>query len=59
MFEIWKEKMNKNYDATEHLYRFQIWLSNWQYVREHNAKYEAGVETYELEMNQFADLTNE
>lgn len=59
MFEIWKEKMNKQYDATEHQYRFQIWLNNWQYVQSHNTKFIAGTETYELEMNQFADLTNE
>jgi cathepsin L len=59
MFEIWKEKHNKNYDAVEHNYRFQIWLKNFEFVRAQNAKYDAGVETYYLEMNLFADLTNE
>lgn len=33
MFEIWKEKMNRNYDSSENQYRFQIWQKNWQYVR--------------------------
>jgi hypothetical protein len=34
-------------------------MSNYKYVQEHNARYEAGKETYNLEMNLFADLTNE
>ena len=59
MFEIWKEKNYKVYDATEHQYRFQIWLRNFQYVMTHNTKYDAGLETYDLDMNLYADLTNE
>lgn len=34
-------------------------MSNYKYVQEHNARFEAGKETYNLEMNLFADLTNE
>lgn len=34
-------------------------MSNYKYVQEHNAKFEAGKESYNLEMNLFADLTNE
>ncbi len=59
MFEIWKGKMNKQYDATESDYRFQVWLQNLHYVKTHNARFAAGLETYDLEMNHFADLTNE
>lgn len=48
MFDIWKGKMNKQYDATENQYRFQVWLKNFEYVRLHNARYDAGMETYDL-----------
>jgi C1A family cysteine protease len=34
-------------------------LSNYAYVQAHNARFEAGKETYDLEMNKFADLTTE
>lgn len=59
MFEIWKEKNNKQYDSVEHGYRFQVWLKNFEYVRKHNTRYDAGLETFDLEMNLYADLTNE
>jgi cathepsin L len=58
-FEMWKETMNKNYDNQENSYRLGVWMNNWKYVQEHNQKYNNGEETYELEMNQFADLTSE
>lgn len=34
-------------------------MSNFDFVNKHNARYEAGKETYDLEMNLFADLTTE
>jgi len=34
-------------------------MRNWAYVQVHNAQYEAGEESYNLEMNAFADLTSE
>ncbi len=34
-------------------------MSNYKFVQTHNARYEAGKETDDLEMNQFADLTSE
>lgn len=58
MFEIWKGKMNKQYDLNEHEYRFQVWLQNLDFVKKHNARFQAGLETYELEMNSFADMNN-
>lgn len=51
--------MNKQYDLNEHEYRFQVWLKNLDFVRKHNARFQAGLETYELEMNSFADMNNE
>ncbi len=43
MFEIWKEKMNKQYDTIESDYRFQVWLQNLMYVKTHNARFAAGL----------------
>lgn len=34
-------------------------MSNFKFVKEHNTRYDAGLETYELEMNHFAGLTSE
>ncbi len=34
-------------------------MSNFDYVNKHNARYEAGKESYNLEMNLFADLTSQ
>lgn len=58
LFEIWKQKMHKQYDPTQNQYRYQVWFKNFAYVKSHNARYEAELETFDLEMNLFADLTN-
>jgi hypothetical protein len=36
-----------------------VWLENLAYVEAHNKRYEAGLESYNLEMNTFADLNSE
>ena len=60
MFNVWMEKYGKEYaDLGEKSYRLGIWLNNFKFVAEHNARFQAGEETYELEMNGFADLTSE
>jgi len=50
---------SKTYTQAEKEYRKGIWLANYAYVQAHNARYEAGLETYNLEMNLFADLPSE
>jgi len=37
----------------------KIWAKNLAFVTEHNAKYDAGVESFFVEMNEFADLSQE
>ena len=34
-------------------------MKNAEYVRKHNERFEKDLETYELEMNSFADLTSQ
>ena len=36
-----------------------VWLKTLEFVESHNMRYERGIETYEVEMNAFADLTSE
>jgi hypothetical protein len=43
MFQIWKEKNNKVYEEQENLYRFGVWLNNFDYVKKHNARFDAGL----------------
>lgn len=37
----------------------KIWAENQAYVLAHNARFDAGLETFDLEMNHFADLNSE
>ena len=42
----------------ETIYRFNQFYQNYQFVRTHNERYEKGEESFEVELNQFADLDN-
>ncbi|CAH1109597.1 unnamed protein product [Psylliodes chrysocephalus] len=53
-----KAKHGKSYASLEEeRARFQIFQDNVQKVNTHNARYEAGLETYTMAVNKFADLT--
>jgi cathepsin L len=56
-FESWKRTHSKEYsNAVEELNRRAVWESNKVFVEAHNS---AGIHTYTLAMNAFADLTHE
>lgn len=55
-FDAWKIKYNKNYAVKEEAYRVRVWLENLAYVESHNQRFHAGLQTFELEMNEFADM---
>ena len=59
MFKVWQDVHSKTYSADEKQFRKSIWMTNFDYVSQHNARFMAGKETYELEMNLFADLTSQ
>ena len=60
MFNVWADLHGKTYsDLGEKQFRLGVWLKNYAYVSAHNAKYAAGEETFDVEMNEFADLTSE
>jgi len=59
MFNNWMKRNGKVYiSEQEEQFRFGKYLENSAIVEEHNARYEAGLETYDLELNLFADMDN-
>jgi len=57
MFEQFKSKFGKLYHTQrEHNYRFQIFLNNSAFIRQHN---EDSTQTFTLAMNKFGDWTHE
>eukprot|EP00466_Bigelowiella_natans_P009702 jgi/Bigna1/40300/e_gw1.41.56.1 len=60
-FEIWRVHHGKEYkNEDEYEARFGIWSDNFAKVEAHNARYDAGLETFYLGMeSRLADQTNE
>jgi cathepsin L len=57
-FELYKLEFGKSYETPEeNEMRFKIFSRNVREIREHNARYEAGLETFEMGVNQFSDMT--
>jgi len=59
MFDNWMRRNGKVYaNEAETEFRFSKFLENAAYVEAHNARYAAGEETFNLELNLFADMDN-
>ncbi|TOF89230.1 hypothetical protein CGJ15_24675 [Vibrio parahaemolyticus] len=59
-WETFKEKFGRKYvDAEEEVYRLKVFQDNLNYIEEHNKKFANGEVTFDLAVNQFADMTNE
>lgn len=58
-FASWKQSNNRKYGMAEENHRFRIFSTNYALVNEHNARFAAGLETFTLDLNSFADMTNE
>ncbi|XP_076259752.1 cathepsin L-like proteinase [Rhynchophorus ferrugineus] len=56
-FKLKHEKLYKN--QSEETQRFTIFRKNLELINEHNKRYEEGLETYTMAINQFADMTSE
>jgi len=60
LWQAWKSKYSKTYDyILEDVNRFMIWKQNLQKIMRHNIRYELGLETYFMGLNEFADMTEE
>jgi C1A family cysteine protease len=58
-FDRWADTYGKNYDTTnEKSLRQQVFQKNRDVVIKHNAEYDNGVHSFNLELNHLADLTN-
>lgn len=56
-WHLWKSEHGKSYeDEVEELERHSIWLSNKEYIEQHNTR--SDVFGYTLKMNKFGDLSN-
>ncbi|CAD8204614.1 unnamed protein product [Paramecium pentaurelia] len=58
-YQMWQQEHGKRYSTFENTHRFGIFKQNYAYVQEHQKRFEAGLETYELGMNIFADISVE
>jgi hypothetical protein len=60
MYAEWMAQHGRTYNALgEGERRFQVFRDNLRYIDEHNAAADAGVHSFRLGLNRFADLTNE
>ncbi|KAL1506826.1 hypothetical protein ABEB36_006116 [Hypothenemus hampei] len=59
-FKTFKVKFQKNYsNEDEHQVRYEIFNNNLQTIQEHNAKYNQGLVSWYMAVNQFTDMTPE
>ena len=47
-FLDWQASYNKKYSREEIAFRMRIWAKNLAYVNEHNSRYDAGIESFNL-----------
>ncbi|GJN26220.1 hypothetical protein PR202_gb14134 [Eleusine coracana subsp. coracana] len=60
MYAEWMVRHGKAYNAIgEEEQRYQVFKDNLRYIDAHNAAADAGVHSFRLGLNRFADLTNE
>ncbi|XP_006652923.2 oryzain alpha chain [Oryza brachyantha] len=60
LYAQWKTEHGKNYNGIgEEERRYLVFRDNLRYIDEHNAAADAGVHSFRLGLNRFADLTNE
>lgn len=56
-FTKWMSEHNKVYESVELFRRFETFKFNMDFVRDHNEQFANGSESYDVELNKFADLT--
>ncbi|XP_078279486.1 cathepsin L.1 isoform X1 [Rhinoraja longicauda] len=59
-WHAWKKEFGKSYSSVEEgAHRMEVWLSNLKTVLMHNLRADQGLTTYRMEVNAYADLSNE
>ncbi|XBI95740.1 hypothetical protein VPH35_032135 [Triticum aestivum] len=60
MYAEWMSEHRRTYNAIgEEERRFEVFRDNLRYIDQHNAAADAGLHSFRLGLNRFADLTNE
>ncbi|PKA65841.1 Oryzain alpha chain [Apostasia shenzhenica] len=60
LYEKWMDRHGRAYNAVEEKdRRLKVFRDNLRYIDEHNAAADAGIHSFRLGLNRFADLTNE
>jgi C1A family cysteine protease len=60
LHDSWITEHGRSYkNAEERELRFSVFRDNLQFIDQHNAEADAGIHTFRLGLNRFADLTNE
>lgn len=57
-WEEFKEQYEKSYSAEEDAFRKGIFAETMKKIADHQKKFEEGVETFEMGINEFADMTD-
>jgi hypothetical protein len=55
-FHSWVKEHGKQYSPSEAVFRLKQFSENYKFIAEHNKRHALGLETYDLALNQFADL---
>jgi len=58
-FSSWMRMHGKTYSADEMSNRFAVWSENVAFVEAHNNRFAAGLSTFQVEVNKFADMTDD
>ncbi|XP_022306662.2 procathepsin L-like isoform X1 [Crassostrea virginica] len=57
---LYKQEYRKQYStATEETERREVWEANLDYINQHNEEFSRGEHSYDLGLNEFADLSHE
>ncbi|CAD8062692.1 unnamed protein product [Paramecium primaurelia] len=59
VYQNWQKEHGKRYTQFENSHRFGIFKKNYEYIQEHQKRVDAGLETFEIGLNNFADLSVE
>ncbi|CAH0561394.1 unnamed protein product [Brassicogethes aeneus] len=57
LWEEYKQKYNKVYTPKEDDEHYINYLKNVRDIKKHNKRYDAGLETYTMGINQFTDMS--
>ena len=59
LFVEYTDEFNKLYHLSEIASKYEAFVKNVEHIRAHNADHDAGLHTFTLGLNEYADMTNE